>query len=266
MALLCQQPLMGANIHANACEPLLCLSLGMSISSCGVEACSKQVGKSWGQYSYLVEVIILPMLSTFIQHVLQVPCQHFRTCLCFKRIEFYFLQSAATTTEKHGLPMFASPWLSSRHQNTEGHISARKTKAHAEKQPFPDDTGYLEAGRCASWAGGHVGSLQAGCGWLGRDSLAAAALPLLAWVTVWQGAPVQAAEQQSVPFPSPPAQSNLISSHLRLAFPPFTLFVHASACTPFPAVVAFVRHQCLLHLAPVSMLLLMAVGNQERVY
>lgn len=89
------------------------------------------------------------MVSAFVARAFQVPCQHFRTGLCFKWAEFYFLQSAAITTEKPAVPMFVSPWLGSRHQNTEGHISARKAKAHAEKQPFPDDFGYLEAGRRA---------------------------------------------------------------------------------------------------------------------
>lgn len=30
------------------------------------------------------------MRSAFVQRALQVPCQHFRTCLCFKRTEVFF--------------------------------------------------------------------------------------------------------------------------------------------------------------------------------
>lgn len=58
-------------------------------------------------------------------------------------------------------------------------------------------------------------------------------LALLAWVTIWQGAQVQKAEQQSVPFPSPPAHSNLISSHFSLVLSPFICVrecMHASPC------------------------------------
>lgn len=208
--------------------PLLCHSLGISISLCGVTVCSKHIGRRGGEQGCLVNEIILPMFSGFRIHSAASFRTTLRTCLSFRRTEFYFSQSAAPT-EKPAVSLFISLWLASRHQNTEKRISGKKAKVPTEKQPFVDPTGYLEAGRWGGWAGGHAGCLWAGCGWLGTACLAP--------ISATSGPSANLAEFTSArsraaicSLPSPPARSNQTSSHLGLELPACALFTHAGAC------------------------------------
>lgn len=81
----------------------------------------------------------------------------------------------------------------------------------------------------------------------------------------WQfGRALRCKKQSSNLFPSPALLPTATLFLLTSGWCSLPLFVCASACTPFPAVVTFERHQRLLHLAPVSILLLMAVWIQDR--
>lgn len=149
--------------YLRPCSWLLsCQSLRMSIPLCSVEGAEENAVIWLRNNTAHVFSIHSACIARFLTGVRKLT-------LAFKSREFYFLHSEATTTEKPAVAVFVSPWLSLHHWHTERHISARKAKAHAEKQSFPDDIGYLEAGWHTGWAGGHVGSLQAGWGQLGRD-------------------------------------------------------------------------------------------------
>lgn len=81
----------------------------------------------------------------------------------------------------------------------------------------------------------------------------------------WQfGRALRCKKQSSNLFPSPALLPTATLFLLTSGWCSLPLFVCASACTPFPVVVAFERHQCLLHLAPVSVPLPMAVKIQGR--
>lgn len=130
---------------------------------------SVHVGRKWRECSYLAKEITTPMFSVNSVCIARFLTSIGKLTLSFNRSELYFSQSEATTTEKSAVPVFVSPWLNLCHWHTERHISARRTKTHAENQSFPDDIGYLEAGRLMGWAGGHVGSLQVDWEWFDSD-------------------------------------------------------------------------------------------------
>lgn len=225
---------------------------------------SVQVGRTWRKYNYLAKEITQPVFSVFIQCALQDLSPELENLLCpLKGVSLIFCsqkqQQLKTCSSSVCIPMAQLASLTHR----EAHFS-QKDKSTC-REAILSWWHWLPG----SWLAYGVSGRSR---WLPEFRLAGDGLAGINWLQLrchfwpeWQfGRALRCEKQSSNLFPSPALLPTATWFLLTWGWCSLPLFVCASACTPFPVVVAFERHQRLLHLAPVSVLLLMAVWIQDR--
>lgn len=202
---------------------------------------SVHVGRSWGEYSYLDKEITTPMLSVFIQSALQDFSLGLENLLYpLKRMSFIFCiqkQQQLKSLQYQCLYPHGSACIT----NTERGIFQPERQKHTQRSnPF--------LMTLATWKlSGIRGEREV---MLAPFRLAGDSLAGINWLQLcchfwpeWQfGRVLRCKKQSSNLFSSPALLPTATLFLLTSGWCSLPLFVCASACTPFPVVVAFERH------------------------